>query len=81
MVLKGLVQPKIKLPSSCIHPEVVPNLYVFLSSAEHNEDILKNVGSQKVSDPIDAVGPTHFWLPTFFKISYSMFNRRKNKGE
>ncbi len=41
-LLKGIVYPKIL--SSCIHPQVVPNLYECLCSAEHkgrySEDIL-----------------------------------------
>ncbi len=43
--IKGIVHPKIKILSSFTHPDVVPNLYEFHSSAEHKkEDILKNVG-------------------------------------
>ncbi len=33
--LKGIVHPKIKIMSSFTHPQVVPNLYEFLCSAEH----------------------------------------------
>ncbi len=33
--LKGKVHPKKKILSSFTHPQVVPNLYVFLCSAEH----------------------------------------------
>jgi len=32
---KGLVHPKIKILSVFTHPHVVPNLYVFICSAEH----------------------------------------------
>jgi len=34
-VFKGILQPKIKILSSFSHPQVVANLYEFLSSAEH----------------------------------------------
>jgi len=33
--VKGIVHPKMKIPSSFTHPQVVPNLNKFLSSAEH----------------------------------------------
>jgi len=36
----GIVHPKMKILSSFIHPHVVPSLYGFLSSVEH-EDILR----------------------------------------
>ncbi len=32
---KGIVHPKMKILSSFTHPQVVPNLYEFLCSAEH----------------------------------------------
>jgi len=35
VVLKGLVHPKIAILSVFTHPHVVPNLYVFICSAEH----------------------------------------------
>jgi len=44
--LKGIVHQKIQILSIFIHPQIVPNLYEFLSSAEHKEDILKNVCKQ-----------------------------------
>ncbi len=48
-VLKGIVHPKMKILSSFTHPQVVPNLYEFLCSAEHTkEDILKKVCNQAV---------------------------------
>ncbi len=34
-VLKGIVHPKMKILSSFTHPQVVPNLFEFLCSAEH----------------------------------------------
>jgi len=33
--LKGILHPKIKILSSFTHPQVVSNLYEFLSSVEH----------------------------------------------
>ncbi len=33
--LKGTVHPKMKILSSFTHPQVVPNLYEFVCSAEH----------------------------------------------
>ncbi len=33
--LKGIVHPKMKILSSFTHPQVVPNLYECLCSAEH----------------------------------------------
>jgi len=33
--IKGLVHPKIKILSVFTHPHVVPNLYLFICSAEH----------------------------------------------
>ncbi len=32
---KGIVPPKMKILSSFTHPQVVPNLYEFICSAEH----------------------------------------------
>jgi len=39
--LKGLVHPKIKILLVFTHPHVVPNLYVFICSAEHKERSLE----------------------------------------
>ncbi len=33
--VKGIVHPKMKIVSSFTHPQVVPNLYEWLCSAEH----------------------------------------------
>ena len=33
-IIKGIIHPKMKIQSSFTHPEVVPNLYEFLSSHE-----------------------------------------------
>ncbi len=54
-MLKGIVHPKMKILSSFTHPQVVPNLYECLCSAEHKEDILKNVGNKAILG--------HHWLP------------------
>jgi len=35
MIFKGLVHPKMKILSVFTHPHVVPNLCVFICSAEH----------------------------------------------
>ncbi len=35
IAFKGIVLPKMKILWSLTHPRVVPNLYVFLCSAEH----------------------------------------------
>jgi len=48
--LKGIVHPKMKILSVFTHPHVVPNLYVFICSAE---DIWKNVLIKQISIPID----------------------------
>jgi len=42
--LKELVHPKMKIPSSFTHPQVVPNLYEFLSSAEHKRSTFEEDG-------------------------------------
>ncbi len=34
-IKKGMVHPQMKILSSFTHPQVVPNLYEFLCSAEH----------------------------------------------
>jgi len=35
LLFKGILHPKIKILSSFTYPQVVANLYEFLSSAEH----------------------------------------------
>ncbi len=42
------INPQVKILLLFTHPQVVPNLYKFLSSVEHKEDILKSVGKQTV---------------------------------
>jgi len=39
ITLKGIVHLKMKILSSFTHPQVVLNLYAFLSSAEHKRRI------------------------------------------
>jgi len=39
--LKGTVHPKMRILSSFTHPQVVPNLYVFIGSAEHKGRFLQ----------------------------------------
>lgn len=39
--------------SSFIYPHVVSNSFDFASTVEHKKDIVKNVGNQTVSGPID----------------------------
>lgn len=51
-----------KILSSFTHPQVVLNLYEFLSSAEHKEDILKNVSNQRQD--------FHFEVNYPFKVFY-----------
>ncbi len=35
--------PKMEILSSFTHPQVVPNLYEFLSSAEHTNNVIKYI--------------------------------------
>ncbi len=45
-ILKGIVHPKMKILSSFTHPQVVPNLYEFLCSAEHKGRYSEECGKQ-----------------------------------
>jgi len=61
---KGIVHPKMKIPSSFTHPQVVPNLNKFLSSAEHkgwNQTVDSDYGSQW-----DLLGCKHFFFKNIF---------------
>jgi len=65
--------------SSFTHSQVVPILYEFLSSAEHKEDILKNMVNQTVDRPVISIefiwiewGPSTVWLLTIFKIVWNI---------
>ncbi len=46
---KGIVHPKMKILSSFTHPQVVPNLYECLSSAEHKGRYSEECGKQSSS--------------------------------
>ncbi len=75
--------------SSFPHPQVITNLYKFLSAAEHNLDILKNVGNQTVDVAIGfhrkekkqqlckTIATFNYLLPTFLKIFFFVFRRKK----
>ncbi len=55
--LKGIVHPKMK-----IHPQVVPNLYEYLSSAEHKGRYSEECGKQSSSGaPLTSIA---FFSPT-----------------
>ncbi len=47
--VKGIVHPKIKILSSFTHPQVVPNLYQCLCSAEHKGRYSEECGKQSSS--------------------------------
>ncbi len=49
MYLKGIVHPKGKILSSFTHPQVVPNLYECLCSAEHQIIYFEECGKQSSS--------------------------------
>ncbi len=44
--LKGIVHPKMTILSSFTHPQVVPNLYTFICSAEHKRRCSEECGKQ-----------------------------------
>jgi len=46
LFVKGLVHPKMKILSVFTHPHVVPNLYVFICSAEHKGRFLEECFNQ-----------------------------------
>ncbi len=48
-ILKGIVHPKMKILSSFTHPQVVPNLYECLCSAEHKGRYSEECGKQSSS--------------------------------
>jgi len=58
--LKGLVHPKMKILSVFTHPQVVPNLYVFICSAVHKGRYLEECFNQTdlMSDRIFIFGWT-----------------------
>ncbi len=60
--LKGIAHPKIKILSSFTHPQVVPNLYEFLCSAEHKGRYSEECGKQSSSGaPLTSIV---FFFPT-----------------
>ncbi len=89
-IIKGTVQPKIKIVSSFSHPHVVPNLYTFLSYVEHRRRYSEEFCRTKhLLVPIDfhskkeillsQWGPSTVWLPAFFKISFfAQYKKEKN---
>ncbi len=89
-VIKGIVHPKIKILSSFTHPQVVPNLYECLCSAEHKGRYSEECGKQSSSGALELRAPEFSppyygsqwcpktaWLQTFFKISSFVFGRTK----
>jgi len=51
ITLKGVVHPKMKILSSFTHPKVVPNLCVFICSAEHKGRYLEECFNQTDLNP------------------------------
>ncbi len=78
-----------KILSSFTHPQVVPNLYECLWSAEHKGRYSEECGKQSSSGaPLTSIViffsyygsqwcPKTAWLQTFFKISSFVFGRTK----
>ncbi len=77
-----------KILSSFTHPQVVPNLYECLCSAEHKGRYSEECGKQSSSGaPLTLIVffsyygsqwcPKTAWLQTFFKISSFVFGRTK----
>ncbi len=57
-----------EIMSSFTHPKVDPNLFEFLFSVEHKEDILKNMGNQTVDDFLSIRQKNTMWEPTVVEI-------------
>ncbi len=88
--LKGIVHPKKTILSSFTHPQVVPNLYECLCSAEHRK-YSEEYGKRSSSvAPLTSIVffiffsyhgsqccPKTVWLQTFFKISSFVYSRTK----
>jgi len=74
-----------KILSSFTHPQVVSNLYAFLSSAEHIDFHGSQISSPEILKGIVPFKRHHgsqwlqltVWLSTFFKITSFVFSRRK----
>ncbi len=89
-LLKGRVHPKIKILSSFTRPQVVPNLYECLCSAEHKgryfwrkfvtsclgHHWLPIVGKKNTMEVNGA--PRTALFPTFFRISSFVFSRTRH---
>ncbi len=86
--VKGIVHPKMKILSSFTHPQVVPNLYECVYSAEHKGRYSEECGKRSSSGaPLTSIVffsyygsqwcPKTAWLQTFFKISSFVFSRTK----
>ncbi len=84
--LKGIVHPKMKkIMSSFTHPQLVPNLYECVCSAEQKGRYSEECGKQSSSGaPLTSIVlffscygsqwcPKTAWLQTFFKISSFVF--------
>ncbi len=52
-LVKGIVHPKMKILSSFTHPQVVPNLYECVCSAEHKGRYSEECGKQQFWGTID----------------------------
>ncbi len=60
--IKGIVHPKMKILSSFTHPQVVPNLYECVCSAEHKGRYSEECGKQSSSGaPLTSIV---FFFPT-----------------
>ncbi len=88
MLLEGIVHPKMKIQSSFTLPQVFPNLYEYLCSAEHKGRCSEECGKQSSSGaPLTCIVflsyygsqrcPKTAWLQTFFKTSSFVFSRTK----
>ncbi len=86
--VKGTVHPKIKILSSFTHPQVVPNLYEVICSAEQNirKIFWRKFVTRLFWGTIDFHSrnkngsqwcPRTALFPTFFKISSFVFSRTK----
>ncbi len=87
--LKGIVHPKMKILSSFTHPQVVPNFYEFLCSAEHKgrffwrKFVIRlfwgtiDFHSRKKNYYGSQWCPRTALFPTFFRISSFVFSRTK----
>ncbi len=86
--IKGIVHPKMKILSSFTHPQLVPNLYECVCSAEHKGRYSEECGKLSSSGaPLTSIVffsyygsqwcPKTAWLQTFFRISSFVFSRTK----